>query len=255
MSNFLGTCKVRWGARFWHSHKRSGHAGLLLPPARSSPKQAGVKKGSSWYLCCSVQSPGTCARHHVRFKVMVFCSWWVEELSHIALSWVMCTGKMFLYSAWQCVTTVDGAGAVNGFWVLDCTRCQGEPPPSVVGGYYFLQPPLFCTVPVPMSGRWLQSGLLASRAEQTGQRKDLCQGSSQLRRRVLCRCAASPVQLGSLMLVVAFLVLRRKRLTAVLLACPKQFPSSCISYCCCGHFGWAQPFLFLPASAGVLWKV
>lgn len=115
---------------------------------------------------------------------------------------------------------------------------------------YFLQPPLLCTVPVSMSGRWLQRPLLSSRAEQTGWRKDFWQGSSQLRRRVLCRCATSPLQLGSMMLVVAFLVLRGKRLTAVVLACPKQLPFSCTSYCCLPILAGQNPsFSSLPLLA------
>ena len=112
---------------------------------------------------------------------------------------------------------------------------------------------LFCTVPVHMSARWLQRGpCFPIGQSRLWLEEGPLTGSSQLRRRVLCRYATSQLQLGSIMLVVAFLVLREKRLTAVILACPKQLPSSCTSYSCCGHFGWANPFLFLLASPGVL---
>lgn len=162
MSNFLGTCQVRRGARFslfLTCPQAQWPCWAIASPSRNLSKASRGREGQFLVFFCNVQSPCILARHCVLFKVTCFwllMGWGVTTLSDIALKWCMYTAKRFSSSSWHWITAVGRDGTANGFGILDYIHCQE--PQQLGNTVNLLQPPLSHTKPVPMSDRWLQRG-------------------------------------------------------------------------------------------------
>lgn len=210
--------------------------GCCFPQQESEASRGWEGQFLVFPLC--VWSPCTHARCAFKATSLLLVAW-VPTLSHIALSWFMCTAEKLPLYSWGWITAGGGAGEADGFWALGWTWCQEEPSPSAAGAcclFPAAHSSVLCLFPCQLGG--CTELVPSSRAGHTAGRRTFARDPASSGE----ECCAHVPQFGSIMLVVALLVLRRKSLTAVTFVCPKQLLSSCTSYYCSGHFGWTKYF-------------
>lgn len=126
--------------------------GCCFPQQESEASRGWEGQFLVFPLC--VWSPCTHARHAFKVTSLLLVAW-VPTLSHIALSWFVCTAEKLPLYSWGWITAGGGAGEADGFWALAWTWCQEEPSPSAAGAcclFPAAHSSVLCLFPCQLSG-------------------------------------------------------------------------------------------------------